>query len=110
MDALNEDIRDAIACFRDVGVKLSIQDFCYSRFVKDYIRVILNGQDNDEAIKKKLDEVYWKCPKVMNQIACNFHYLYYRYEKYFIRYYEKLKNGVLVHNTYDDIHQKYWKI
>lgn len=105
LDALNEDIRDAIKCFDQVGVKLGINDFCYSSYVTEYMRVILNS--DDKGIKKKLDEVYWKSPKVMNQIASNFRYLYYKNEKAFVRYYSLLEKDILSKQSYKELSDKY---
>ncbi len=103
LNALNDDIRDAVSCFRKVGVSLFARDFSYSSYTYQYMSVILEKEDDVEAIKKRLDDVYWKSPKVMNQIACNFQYLYYKYEKKFISYYENLKKEILGNRTYSDI-------
>lgn len=110
LDALNEDIKDAIKCFENVGIKLTINDFCYSSYVRQYMDVILNNHDDGKVIKKRLDDVYWKSPKVMNQIACNFNYLYYKYEKKFLRYYEDKKKEILSHGSYVDLVHKYSSI
>ena len=103
LDALNEDIRDAIECFHKVGVVLKVDDFCYSSYVYQYMSVILGKEEDSKVIKKRLDEVYWKSPNVMKQIACNFNYLYYKYEKYFIQYYHKLEKDM----SYDKVSCEY---
>ena len=107
LDALNEDIRDAIECFKRVGVNLSVRDFIYSSYVNQYMSVILNQEEDVKAISKRLDDVYWKSPKVMNQIACNFQYLYYQYEKKFLNYYAKLEKDICLEESYDVLHDKY---
>ena len=108
LEALNEDIRDAIHCFQLVGVNLSIKDFCYSEYVTKYMSVILNNNDKD--ISKSLDEVYWKSPSVMKQIASNFNYLYYKYEKKFERYYQSLEKEILNKNSIMSISQEYYNL
>ena len=110
LDALNEDIKDAIECYRKVGVTLTVKDFFYSSYVKAYMEVMLDSKLDSVAIKKRLDDVYWKSPKVMNQIACNFNYLYFKYEKYFIRYFEGLKKNILSQSTYDELSKGYQKL
>ena len=110
LDALNEDIKDAIECYRKVGVTLTVKDFFYSSYVKAYMEVMLDSKLDSGAIKKRLDDVYWKSPKVMNQIACNFNYLYFKYEKYFIRYFEGLKKNILSQSTYDELSKGYQKL
>ena len=109
LDALNEDIRDAIKCFQTVGVNLTIQDFCYSEYVNKYMSVILCNDNNSKDIKKRLDDVYWKSPSVMKQIASNFDYLYYKYEKYFVRYYQNKEKEILLGKKYKDICCEYCK-
>ena len=86
-DALNEDINSAISCFKKVGVSLGSKDFCYIPYVKEYMSLILN-ESNLDNLKKCFDNLYWKCPNIIFQIALNFKYLYYKYEKYFIKYYQ----------------------
>ena len=103
LDALNDDIRDAVECFKRVGIILKASDFSYSSYVYQYMSVILSNEKDNSVIRKRLDEVYWKSPKVMKQIACNFNYLYYKYEKKFIQYYDSLKKEF----SYDDVCHKY---
>ena len=110
LDALNEDIKDAIECYRKVGVTLTVKDFFYSSYVKAYMEVMLDSKLDSAAIKKRLDDVFWKSPKVMNQIACNFNYLYFKYEKYFIRYFEKMQKDILSQHTYDELSKDYQKL
>ena len=107
LDALNDDIRDAVNCFKKVGVNLCVKDFFYSSYVKKYMEVILDTSLDNSIIKKRLDDVYWKSPKVMNQIACNINYLYHSNEKNFVRYFDKLKTDLLSNDTYDNICKRY---
>lgn len=92
-DALNEDINSAITCFKEVGVIVKEELFCYSPYVKEYMSLILN-ESSLEKLKECFDNLYWKCPNIIFQIALNFKYLYYKYEKNFIKYYQLKKKKI----------------
>ena len=74
-DALNDDINSAITCFKEVGVIVKEELFCYSPYVKEYMNLILN-KAGEEKIKNCFENIYWKCPNIIFQIALNFKYLY----------------------------------
>lgn len=94
-DALNEDINSAIKCFEKIGVELKEDSFCYSPYVKEYMSLILN-KEGIEKLKNCFDSIYWKCPNIIFQIALNFKYLYYKYEKNFVKYYQLKKREIKV--------------
>ena len=86
-DALNEDINSTISCFKEAGIPLATKDFCYSPYVEEYMSLVLN-ESSKEVIKISFDNIYWKCPNIIFQIALNFKYLYYKNEKKFKKYYQ----------------------
>ena len=86
-DALNEDINSSISCFKKVGITLGIKDFCYSPYVEEYMSLILMESSKD-ILKTSFDNIYWKCPNIIFQIALNFKYLYYKNEKKCKKYYQ----------------------
>ena len=106
INSLNKEIRNVIKCFFDVGIKLSIDDFYYSYYLKDYMSVLLNNEE-DSKVKEKFDQIYWKCPNIVNQISMNFASLYYKNEKIFDEYFVKRKNEILSNNTEIELITKY---
>lgn len=98
LEFLNDEINKAINCFKIVGVNLSSDDFWYSCYLKQYMNLLLNSSDTNE-VKQKLNEIYWKAPNVINQIAMNLNNLYFKYEKYFIEYYKNEQFKILSNNS-----------
>lgn len=100
LEFLNEEIGKAINCFKEVGVSLTSDDFWYSRFLNQYMKLLLNNAQSGE-VKQKLNEIYWKSPNIINQIAMNFNNLYFKYEKYFNEYYKNKIEQILSVNPKD---------
>lgn len=100
---LNEDIFKAIQIFSKVGIKLEKKDFNYGPYTSIYMECFLENIDNikSDKLQKCFNEIYWKCPNIIFHISLNFRYLYYHYEKKFIKYYINKKNTSLeLKNTY----------
>lgn len=106
LELLNNEISKAIQCFKEVGVELTKKDFWYSDYLSDYINYTLNNGNKEEA-NKKLNEVYWKCPNIINQIWMNFNNLYYKYEKKFIEYYCKCQEKILQKSTKNQLIEEF---
>ncbi len=98
LEVLNEEIAKAINCFKEVGVNLTSNDFWYSRYLNQYMKLLLNNAQSDE-VKQKLNEIYWKAPNIINQVAMNFNNLYFKYEKYFNEYYKNKIEEILSINS-----------
>ena len=88
-EALNEDINSVINNFNIIGIELKLSHFCYSPYVKEYMSLILNKASQDK-LKECFENIYWKCPNIIFQIALNFKYLYYKHEKSFNKYYQSI--------------------
>lgn len=108
LESLNKEILKAISCFDTVGITLTPDDFFYSGYLKEYIRVLLSK--NIEEAKNKLNEIYWKSPSIINQVAMNIVSLYYKYEKKFIAYFNNLKENILKENRKEDLINVYNKL
>ena len=104
LDFLNQEIKNAVECFKKVGVCLNKDDFWYSDYVNEYMSVFFT---NASDIKNKLDEIFWKAPNLIHQIAMSIRSLYFKYEKNFINYYEDMKNKILKESSYDDLVNRY---
>ena len=80
LDLLNENIKLFVTKFKTLGIELSEDDFTYSIYANQYMRVFLEEYDAEKPnivrLKKKFEEIYWKCPDVVTHIELNFRHLY----------------------------------
>lgn len=106
LDYLNDKIYEAINCFKVVGVDLTKDDFWYSYYLNNYMDALLNSKGNDE-VKNRLNQIYWKSPNIINQISMNLHSLYFKYEKYFIAYYDNEKQNIMIFKSKEKILSDY---
>ena len=83
-ESINEQIQICIDKFSKVGIELSLEDFNYSIYVKDYMKTFFQelgkGDIHSEKIKEKFEEIYWKCPEIMIHIELNMRNIYFKNE------------------------------
>lgn len=95
----NENLKKAIDIFKIVGITLKSKDFNYNIYVNKYMTVFLEELSKENIstpnLKKCFEEVYWKCPDLISDIAHNLSYLYYKNIKTFEKKYEELKTKKL---------------
>lgn len=106
IELLNNEISKAILCFKEVGIELTEKDFWYSEYLSEYINYILNNKSKEE-INEKLNEIYWKCPNIINQVSMNLNSLYCKYEKKFIEYYHKCQKRILSNSTKNQLIEEF---
>lgn len=72
LENINEQIQSCIDKFSKVGIQVSLDDFDYSLYVKDYMKTFFQelekGNVNSERLKEKFEEIYWKCPDIIVHI------------------------------------------
>lgn len=99
LEVVNETIIFCLRKFKEVGICLKIDDFCYSKFVRDYMEVILAELEKEEfdlkRMQTKFEEIYWVCPNIIIYIELNMRYLYFKNEKIIDKYYVKKKEMLL---------------
>jgi len=92
LESVNEEILNTINKFKDCNIKLTVSDFEYTPYVKEYMDVYfseLKKQNiNSQKIKNKFDEIYWKCPDIVIQLELNFRYLYLKNKAAIDKFYE----------------------
>lgn len=101
LESVNSYIKEAILIFKSAGITLSIEDFNYSYYTKEYMMSFLSDASD---IKEKLESIYWKCPDLIFHIALNFKYLYYLNIKSFNNCYKE--NSVSYTNIYKNLVSK----
>ena len=98
-ESINEQIQVCIDKFSKVGIALSLEDFNYSIYVKDYMKTFFQelekGDIHSEKIKEKFEEIYWKCPEIMIHIELNMRNIYFKNESIIDKYFEKEKSEKL---------------
>ena len=99
LNKVNEDIKKSIEIFNIVGVRLTKDSFNYSIYVNKYMSLFLEELKNNnleiEKLKRCFEEIYWKCPDLITEIAFNLSNLYYQNKKLFDKYYNNEKNKLL---------------
>ncbi len=80
LDTVNVNIKLFLQKFEDFGIVLSEDDFNYSQYTNEYMKVFLretvDGNLNSAKLKEKFDAIYWKCPDIVSHIELNLRYLY----------------------------------
>lgn len=81
LDLVNKNIKLFIQKFKDFGILLSVDDFNYSQYTTEYMKVFFEEVEEkgtfSDRLKKKFEELYWKCPDIVTHIELNIRYLYY---------------------------------
>ena len=99
LENINEQILVCINKFKEVGIELDLEDFNYSVFVTEYMRIFLQelrrNNINSSKIKSKFEEIYWKCPDIIMHIELNFRNIYLKKESIINKYFDKEENELL---------------
>ena len=99
LEDVNKQISVCIKKFSDVGIELSVSDFNYSIYVKEYMETFFEELKqeniNSKKMKSKFEEIYWKCPDIILHIELNFRNIYLNKENVIDKYFEKEKNELL---------------
>lgn len=97
LDDVNKEISECIRMFREVEINLTEDDFNYSEYTKEYMKVFLDEKDykTSEKLKNKFEEIYWKCPEIIVQISLNIRNIYLNKMNVINRFYDKAKNDLL---------------
>lgn len=84
---VNQNILNAIAVFKKVGIELKEKDFFYDEHQREYMREILLSNENSlEDLKSSFESLYWKNPNIISHIQFNFRSLYNKNKKIFDKY------------------------
>lgn len=86
LEDVNENLNKAVKIFKDVGIVLKPEDFCYSFYTFEYMKTFLTTEDNN-ILKDKFNELYWQCSDIITHLELNIKYLYYKNQKNFDNYY-----------------------
>lgn len=97
LEVTNNLLLKVINIFSKVGIKLTCNDFNYTKYVNNYMKEFFNNINNLDSIelKKTFDEIYWKCPDLLIELELNIRYLYLKNKDKFNRYINFLNKELL---------------
>ena len=80
LNLVNENIKLFLDKFKEYGIILTEEDFNYSTYINDYMKVFIeeynSGEFDSDKLKKLFEKIYWKCPDFVIHIELNMRYLY----------------------------------
>ena len=99
LELINENIVKCLEKFKQVGIDLKEEDFNYSIYTKEYMKVLLeemnNGDINSTRVKENFEQIYWKCSEIITHIELNIRSLYLKNEKQIDKYFQDTRKDVL---------------
>ena len=69
-DLLNDTIDKFISSFRAMNINLTIKDFSYTMYLKEYFETYFKTTDEVDR-KEKFESIYWECPNLVDEIRSN---------------------------------------
>ena len=99
---VNECIRKIIENFNHVGIEITSSMFNYNKYVKDYIDTVISTTD-EELLKTKFEELYWKYPELIKTLEINFKGIYLKNQKLIDKFYADKYAAFLATNNVKEI-------
>lgn len=102
LSEVNNFIKQILEIFTSANINLTINDFDYSMYTKEYMNVYFNNI-NEESFNDKMknifDEIYWECPNLITHLKLNIRYIYNKYNKDLELFFNNKNNEVLQNNN-----------
>ena len=95
-------IRRVIALFKQASIELTPDDFDYTMYSKQYMKVYFESMNKDtfkDDIIAVFNQIYWECPNITTHIKLSIRNLYKKYEKELQTYFDMTNNSLLTNNT-----------
>lgn len=100
LDKVNEDILDIVNTFSSIGINLTMNDFYYSKYLKEYLDALLNKNGD---LLDIFESLYWKCSDILTHAELNFKSLYLKNKSLFDKYLLSKKNELFKSASSKDI-------
>ena len=92
LELVNEAIVKCVEEFQIAGIGIRAEDFSYSVYAKEYMKIFLQeykkGDVNSNKVKEAFEQIYWKCADLIMHIEIGFRSLYLNNEKLIDKYFE----------------------
>ena len=99
LENVNLQIQSCINIFRNMGIEITDAEFESSPCAKEYMQVFLaemrNGNVNSDIIKRKFEEIFWRCPDIIVHIEVSMNNIYLKHQKEIDRFFEQRKEDTL---------------
>ena len=102
LSKVNTLISDTLNIYSKASISLTVEDFDYSMYTKEYMEVYLTNIGNEsfnDIMKAKFDEFYWECPNIITHIKLSLRNLYNKYKKQLEVYYQNMINEMYTSNN-----------
>lgn len=89
INEVNIAIKTIIKIFKEVGLTLTLDDFNYHKYVKEYMKMVFAKNIDEKTLYTEFEKIYWACPEIITIIRLNFYNIYFKNKKQIDAYYTK---------------------
>lgn len=89
INEVNIAIKTIIKIFKEVGLTLTLDDFNYHKYVKEYMKMVFTKNIDEKTLYTEFEKIYWACPEIIAIIRLNFYSIYFNNKKQIDAYYTK---------------------
>lgn len=89
INEVNIAIKTIIKIFKEVGLTLTLDDFNYHKYVKEYMKMVFAKNIDAKTLYTEFEKIYWACPEIITIIRLNFYSIYFNNKKQIDTYYTK---------------------
>ena len=89
INEVNIAIKTIIKIFKEVGLTLTLDDFNYHKYVKEYMKMVFTKNVDEKTLYTEFEKIYWACPEIITIIRLNFYSIYFNNKKQIDAYYTK---------------------
>lgn len=89
INEVNIAIKTIIKIFKEVGLTLTLDDFNYHKYVKEYMKMVFTKNIDEKTLYTEFEKIYWACPEIITIIRLNFYSIYFKNKKQIDAYYTK---------------------
>ena len=89
INEVNIAIKTIIKIFKEVGLTLTLDDFNYHKYVKEYMKMVFAKNIDEKTLYTEFEKIYWACPEIITIIRLNFYSIYFNNKKQIDAYYTK---------------------
>ena len=85
LETINEEIKNCVVLFKQVGIDLKPEDFNFTSYINQYMIRFFKELEKEEfdykAMKEEFEQIYWKSPDIIVHIQLNLRYIFLKKER-----------------------------